>query len=106
MDNADPKEGIPRVPNWATGIEVGGSGDHPDIQDLDADNLPLWGPFADGVAPPIVRATHSDMLHALFKTTRRITMLMKDLLQRGLTLEHFAGQTLTLIHNRLKIVLK
>ena len=79
LDNLDPKEGIPRVPNWGTDIKKGGSGDHPDIQDLGPgsdpakDNLPLWGPFKDGVAPPVIRATHSDMLHALFKTTRRIT---------------------------------
>ena len=42
LDNADLKFGIPRVPNWATNIEKGGGGDHPDIQDLDAENVMLW----------------------------------------------------------------
>ena len=64
----DPDKKINRVPNWA----IQPLGDHPSIQDLDEFNEKLW---EYEYRPPIAfaRATHSDVLHYLFKTTRRIT---------------------------------
>jgi len=65
----DPDKKINRVPNWA----IQPQGDHPSILDLDKDNKALWE-YEN--RPPIAfaRATHSDVLHYLFKTTRRITV--------------------------------
>ena len=68
VDPSNVKEGIPRVMDWSDKP----GGDHPDIQDLDGDNKALWE-FADTTPSAYVRATHADVLHALFKTTRRIT---------------------------------
>ena len=64
----DPDKKINRVPNWA----IHPLGDHPSIHDLDPLNEKLWD---YEYRPPIAfaRATHSDVLHYLFKTTRRIT---------------------------------
>ena len=69
VDYTDVDKGIPRVPNWtdATG------GDHPSIQDLDKVDAPIWQPVEDFSPSNVTRATHSDMLHYLYKTTRRIT---------------------------------
>ena len=65
----DPDKKINRVPNWA----IQPLGDHPSIHDLDKLNAKLWE-YTD--RPPIAfaRATHSDVLHYLYKTTRRITV--------------------------------
>ena len=65
----DPDKKITRVPNYSDAK----GGDHPSILDLDGDEKQLWT-YADRPAPPpFVRATHSDMLHYLYRTTRRLT---------------------------------
>jgi len=64
----DPDKRINRVPNHSDA----GGGDHPNLVDLDPFDEKLW---EYNYRKPIafVRATHSDVLHYLYKTTRRIT---------------------------------
>ena len=64
----DPDKKINRVPNWA----MHPLGDHPSIHDLDMLNEKRWD-YEYRPPIPFARATHSDVLHYLFKTTRRIT---------------------------------
>ena len=65
----DIDKGIPRVLNWA---DIGG-GDHPSIQDLDKVDKEIWPPVSDKPQIPWARLTHTDYLHYMFKTTRRLT---------------------------------
>ena len=69
VDYTDVDKGIPRVPNWTDAA----GGDHPSIQDLDKVDAPVWQPVKEFSPGAVTRATHSDMLHYLYKTTRRIT---------------------------------
>ena len=63
----DPDKRINRVPNHSDA----GGGDHPNLVDLDPFDVALWE-YSDRSPIAFVRATHSDVLHFLFKTTRRI----------------------------------
>ena len=65
----DPDKKITRVPNFSDAK----GGDHPTLLDLDGDDKALWE-YIDRPVVPFVRATHSDMLHYLFRTTRRLTV--------------------------------
>jgi hypothetical protein len=65
----DPDKKITRVPNYSDAK----GGDHPTILDLDGDEVAKWE-YKDRVSVPFVRATHSDMLHYLYRTTRRLTV--------------------------------
>jgi hypothetical protein len=64
----DPDKRINRVPNHSDA----GGGDHPNLVDLDIVDEALWE-YSDRTPIAFVRATHSDVLHYLYKTTRRIT---------------------------------
>ena len=65
----DPDKKITRVPNHSDAK----GGDHPTLLDLDGDDKAQWE-YIDRVSVPFVRATHSDMLHYLYRTTRRLTV--------------------------------
>ena len=65
----DPNEKITRVPNYSDAK----GGDHPTILDLDGDEVNKWT-YKDRTPIAFIRATHSDMLHYLYRTTRRLTV--------------------------------
>ena len=65
----DPDKKITRVPNYSDAK----GGDHPTILDLDGDEVNKWT-YEDRTPIPFIRATHSDMLHYLYRTTRRLTV--------------------------------
>jgi len=65
LNDTDKK--INRVPNWADK----GHADHPNLVDLDPFDEKLWE-YSYRTPIPFVRATHSDVLHYLYNTTRRI----------------------------------
>jgi hypothetical protein len=64
----DTEKKITRVPNYSD--EKGG--DHPSLLDLDGQEKANWE-YATKKSISFVRATHSDVLHHLYKTTRRLT---------------------------------
>jgi len=64
----DPDKRITRVPNYSDA----GGGDHPNLSDLDPYDVALWQ-YSGRPPVPFTRATHSDLLHFLFRTTRRLT---------------------------------
>ncbi len=64
----NPDDKITRVPNYSDA----GGGDHPSKLDLDEKDEAQWE-YIDRVSEPMMRATHSDMLHFLYRTTRRLT---------------------------------
>lgn len=64
----DTEKKITRVPNYSD--EKGG--DHPSLLDLDGQEKADWE-YTTKKSISFVRATHSDVLHHLYKTTRRLT---------------------------------
>ena len=63
----DPDKKINRVMNHSDA----GGGDHPNLVDLDPFDEKLWD-YDWKPKKPFVRVTHSDILHYLYQTTRRI----------------------------------
>jgi len=66
LEDTDKKQ--TRVPNYSDAV----GGDHPSLLDLDGEEAAQWE-YETTKAPEFTRATHSDVLHALYKTTRRLT---------------------------------
>ena len=64
----DPDKGLGRVMNHSDAA----GGDHPAVHDLDKEDKALWE-FVGKPNVPYARLTHSDALHTMFKTTRRLT---------------------------------